>query len=336
VAIAGNSYNWNSIPAGFTSVDANPTVTPLVTTSYILLETISATGCSKSDTVLVTVNPLPDVTLTGPTPVCNLYEGNVYSTEAGMTDYIWSIPAGATVTAGGTTSSNTATITWTTAGTKVLSVNYTNANGCSATSAKQMSVKVNPTPAPVINGSGSVCSNTNTVYSTTAFQSNYIWTISGGGTIVSGQGTKTVTVKWATSGANWIGVNFSNSSGCSAPNATIKNVTVNTCKSASVEPGATNNSLNPNMFNGTEDLEMVVYPNPNDGYFTASIAADEPGTYSLQLISNLGVKVFEIKELEVSGTIDQKIDVRDLKAGVYTLLLTNKDHSIQKKVVIQK
>jgi hypothetical protein len=335
-AVAGNTYSWTSAPEGFTSSAANPTVSPLVTTSYVLVETITATGCSKTDTVLVTVNPLPDVTLTGPTPVCNLYEGNVYSTEAGMTDYIWTVPAGATVTAGGTTSSNTVTITWTTAGTKVLSVNYTNANGCSAASAKQLSVKVNPTPVPVINGSASVCSNANTVYSTTAFQSNYVWSISGGGTIVSGQGTKTVTVKWANSGANWIGVNFSNSSGCSSPAPTIKNVTVNTCKSGTVDPGITNNTLNPNMFSGTEELEMLVYPNPNNGYFTAGISADEAGTYTLQLISNLGVKVYELKELEVSGTIYQKIDVRDLTAGVYTLLLTNKNHSIQKKVIIQK
>jgi hypothetical protein len=253
-----------------------------------------------------------------------------------MTDYVWTIPAGATVTAGGTTSSNTVTITWTTAGTKVLSVNYTNANGCSASSAKQMSVKVNPTPVPVINGSSSVCANTSTVYSTTAFQSNYVWTISVDGTIVSGQGTRSVKVKWANSGPNTISVNFTNASGCSALTPTIKSVTVNTCKSGIVEPETTKNQPNPNMFNGTEDLEMLVYPNPNDGYFTVSIAATEPGTYTLQLISNLGVKVYELKDIEVNGTISQGIDAKHLTAGVYTLILTNKNHSIQKKVVIQR
>ena len=335
-AITGSSYSWTSLPAGFTSEVANPTVTPLVTTSYILLETITATGCNSRDTVLVTVNPLPFITLTGPTSVCNLYEGNIYTTEAGMTDYVWTIPVGATVTAGGTTSSNTVTIKWTIAGTRVISVNYTNTNGCIASTPKQLTVTVKPTPVPVIAGSNSVCSNTNTVYSTTAFQSNYVWTISGGGTIVSGQWTKTVTVKWATSGANWIGVNFSNTSGCSAPTPSIKNVTVNTCKSANIEPGATNNTLNPNMFNGTEDLEMVVYPNPNDGYFTVSIAAHETGTYTLQLVSNLGVLVYELKDIEVSGTVSRNIDAKHLTAGVYTLLLTNKNHLIQKKVVIQK
>ncbi|MFZ4548898.1 MAG: T9SS type A sorting domain-containing protein, partial [Bacteroidales bacterium] len=103
-----------------------------------------------------------------------------------------------------------------------------------------------------------------------------------------------------------------------------------------VEPETTKPQPNPNMFSGAEELEMLVYPNPNDGYFTAGISADEAGTFTLQLISNLGVKVYELKELEVIGTIYQKIDVRDLKAGVYTLLLTNTNHSIQKKVVIQK
>ena len=81
---------------------------------------------------------------------------------------------------------------------------------------------------------------------------------------------------------------------------------------------------------------MVVYPNPNDGYFTVSIAAHETGTYTLQLVSNLGVLVYELKDIEVSGTVSRNIDAKHLTAGVYTLLLTNKNHLIQKKVVIQK
>lgn len=58
-AIAGNTYSWSSNPAGFTSSQSNPTVTPTITITYTLVEIISATGCSKMNTVIISANPLP-------------------------------------------------------------------------------------------------------------------------------------------------------------------------------------------------------------------------------------------------------------------------------------
>jgi len=46
--------------------------------------------------------------------------------------------------------------------------------------------------------------------------------------------------------------------------------------------------------------------------------------------------VYELKDLYVSGTIRQKIEVRYVANSLYTLVLTNKDQSIQKKVLIRK
>lgn len=54
-AVAGSTYSWTSNPAGFTSTASSVTVTPLVTTVYTLVETITATGCSKTSTVTVTI-----------------------------------------------------------------------------------------------------------------------------------------------------------------------------------------------------------------------------------------------------------------------------------------
>ena len=59
-AVAGNTYSWTSVPSGYTSTDANPSVSPAVTTTYTVVETITATGCNNSNSVTVTVNPLPD------------------------------------------------------------------------------------------------------------------------------------------------------------------------------------------------------------------------------------------------------------------------------------
>jgi hypothetical protein len=111
-------------------------------TYYIKAET--AAGCSDIKPVVVTINPLPIVTLTGPSPICEATTSNIYVTESGMTNYIWVISAGGSKTAGGAATDNTATVTWNTAGTQTVSVTYTNSAGCSDT--KVMNVTVNPLP----------------------------------------------------------------------------------------------------------------------------------------------------------------------------------------------
>jgi hypothetical protein len=50
-------YSWASIPAGFTANVKNPTVSPTVTTTYYV--TVKNGPCSATDSVTVTVNPVP-------------------------------------------------------------------------------------------------------------------------------------------------------------------------------------------------------------------------------------------------------------------------------------
>ncbi|MFT6166729.1 MAG: gliding motility-associated-like protein [Vicingaceae bacterium] len=56
----GATYAWSSNPTGFTSIIANPTVSPTVNTTYTVIVTIgSGTTCSDTDNALVIVNSLP-------------------------------------------------------------------------------------------------------------------------------------------------------------------------------------------------------------------------------------------------------------------------------------
>jgi len=57
--VSGDSYSWVSFPSGYSSTSSNPSVNPTLTTLYTLTETIIAAGCKKSDSVKVTVNPIP-------------------------------------------------------------------------------------------------------------------------------------------------------------------------------------------------------------------------------------------------------------------------------------
>ena len=229
-AYTGGNY---SAPSGLSINPVTGAITPGTSTAgtYTVTYTTPASGgCGTIQvTTSVTINPLPVPTLTGPNQVCVNTAGNVYTTESGMTNYIWAVSNG-TITAGGNSGNNTVTVTWNTVGTGVVSVNYTDANGCSALSATTFNVTVNPRPVPVITGPSSACVGaTGNVYSTQAGMTNYQWVVSAGGNITAGGGTgnNTVTVTWTTTGAQSVSVNYDNGSGCPALNPTVYNVTVN-------------------------------------------------------------------------------------------------------------
>ncbi|MFZ4521746.1 MAG: T9SS type A sorting domain-containing protein [Bacteroidales bacterium] len=225
-------YTW-TVSAGGTITAGGGTSSITVTWSTVGAKTVAvnytnANNCTAvtPTTYNVTVNPLPVPTITGPASVCLNSTGNVYNTETGMTGYTWTVSAGGTITAGGGTSS--ITVTWGTVGAKTVTVNYSNANGCTAATPTTYNVTVNALPAPTIAGPASVCLNsTGNTYTTQTGMTGYTWTISAGGTITSGGGTSAITVTWNTVGAQTITVNYTNANGCTAATATTYNVTVN-------------------------------------------------------------------------------------------------------------
>ena len=231
-------YIW-SVPGGWTITAGQGTrqitvtigaATGVQTVSLVNQYTTVPTCPSPSRSTTTNVNPLPVPTITGPATACINVAGNLYTTEAGMSNYIWSVSAGGTITAGGGAANNTVTVTWTTTGAKTVSVNYTNVNGCVATSSTVYNITVNALPVPTIAGPATACINiSGNVYTSQAGMSNYIWAVSAGGTITAGggAGNNTVTVTWTTTGAKTVSVNYTNGNGCTATSPTVYNVTVN-------------------------------------------------------------------------------------------------------------
>ncbi|MEI7897928.1 MAG: PKD-like domain-containing protein, partial [bacterium] len=219
-AIPGHSYNWNI--TGATAISGANTNTVTVTWGAYTLspgtltvtETIDATGCLQTTSVFsVTIFQRPIPTITGPLSACNTSTGNVYSTEAGMNNYTWTI-AGGSITSGGGTGSPTATVTWNSAGTQWIQVNYINAMGCPGFPAKTLTITVNPLPNPAITeGPGPNCESLQHTYLAVPDPAcSFLWSITpaGRGMITSGQGQNTVTVDWLTSGPATIGMTATN------------------------------------------------------------------------------------------------------------------------------
>lgn len=210
-----------------TAVSSPVTGLAMNTTYHFRCVGVNAAGTTYGlDQVFSTSCVPPVITITGPSTACALSTGNVYTTEAGNNNYTWSISAGGTITSGAGT--NTITVTWNTAGAQTVSVNYFNPSGCSSFNPPVYNVTVNPLPAPTISGPATVCEGTTGhIYSTEGGMSNYTWTLSSGGTIVSGAGSNSITVTWNNAGAQYVQVNYNNALGCSAAAPVQHNVNVN-------------------------------------------------------------------------------------------------------------
>ena len=222
-------YAW-TVPAGAViTAGANTTsitVTFGSTSGNVSVYGTGPCGNGTASNLAVTVNPLPIPTITGPATACQGVAGNVYTTQAGMSAYVWTVSAGGTITAGAGT--NAITVTWTTSGAKTVTATYTSASGCAAAAPGTYAVTVNAAPSPTITGPTSMCVNSGYYnYTTETGMTGYVWTVSAGGTITWGAGTNQIQVTWNTAGAQTVTVNYNGSTGCAAPSPTSLAVTVN-------------------------------------------------------------------------------------------------------------
>ena len=259
-----SDYSWTITGGGnFTGntsgnvvgVKWNNTGTQAVSVNYSDIH-----GCRSASpsTFNVQVNPPPVPLVSGPVNACTSVNA-VYSTEAGMVNYAWTISPGGTVIAGGTTLSSSVTISWTSTGSRWVKVGYSTPTGCQSLTPTMLNINVNAPTTPVISGGLTACFNTPTVFATQTGMSNYTWSVSPDGTIVSGGGATSsyISISWNTYGPKTISLNFTNGSGCPAATPTLKTITIvplpvpaitgpaNVCKGSSgnqyvTEPGMTN------------------------------------------------------------------------------------------------
>lgn len=88
-AISGHIYKWTTNNGLNVPTGANPEVYPLLTTTYTLTETITATGCTASNTATITVGTLPSCVIKGKNTICN-GETTQLCAPAGPYTYRWS------------------------------------------------------------------------------------------------------------------------------------------------------------------------------------------------------------------------------------------------------
>ncbi|HLN52251.1 MAG TPA: C25 family cysteine peptidase [Lentimicrobium sp.] len=181
--------------------------------NVVLTLTVSNETCEvQTSDVHITINPKPDVSISGVTEACQNQSGIIYSAGSTENTYEWQI-AGGEITAG--SNEHEITVTWIEHGTGSISLTETNQFGCFNTNV--IEVALNAAPATVISGDNSVCANsTGVIYSTPLTEgNNYQWNIAGG-TIVEGANSNEVTVNWGENGSGTVSVLETNALTCAS------------------------------------------------------------------------------------------------------------------------
>ena len=214
-------YNWR-VPAGATIILGQGTTAITVdfgnTGGNVSVQTESNCGSSSYTDLLITICSIPQApgTITGATTINQFATGIGYSIPAvtGATNYTWTVPSGATIVSGQGTLGILVNF-GSTGGT--ISVRSENSCGKSLFTNIEIAMCYLPAAPEVVNGPSEVIPNVlGITYTTPAVQwaTDYTWMVPPGATIVSNQGTTTVTVNFGTTGGN-VSVRAENNCGIS-------------------------------------------------------------------------------------------------------------------------
>ncbi len=213
------TYSWSASPTLNTTTGATVTATPTVTTTYTVTGD-DGIGCTATATRIVTVNPLPNISI-APATATTVCEGvSTVLTASGGVSYSWSPATGLNATTG--TSVIATPLTTTT-----YTVTGTNANGCQKTATKLITIN----PAPVITVSPAtavICAGSN-ITLTASGANTYAWSPSA--TLSASTGATVTATPFTTTTYNITGTS---TSGCTR--TVTKTVTVNPLPLVTITP----------------------------------------------------------------------------------------------------
>jgi len=254
---------------------------------------------ATSNTIVITVNPIPAATASNSGPLCVGSTLNLFGGPDGMDSYLWTTPNGGWFSNEQNPVINSVALA--DAGLYTLTVMD---NGCSAVATTE--VVVNPIPeTPVITKVGLVLTSS-------APEGNQ-WYYEGN--IILGATGQSYTV---TNNTGYYSVM----------------VTLNGCSSEMSLPVWVLVVGTPEM---PASASFSIYPVPNNGLFTATILYPVDDTFTITVYNQLGVKLFEMADVNIAGgKFTTQIDLRPVSVGVYTVVFTNNEHKVVKKVLINK
>jgi hypothetical protein len=263
------TYAWAPATGLSSTTISNPIANPTTNTNYQVTVT-DTKGCIASQTISVTVNPNPTPTLaaSGPLSICD-GDSVLIGTTVSYASYLWS------------NGSMSSTIAVKQPGT--FSVAVIDANGCGGNS-NSLAVVVHTRPVALIGGPTSACPNSSSIYQTPAQSGlQYLWKISGGGSITSGQNASSATVLWSSTGTWNVSLTVTDpSTGCSKDTSLsviVNSVLVPTVSLSGTTTLCQGDSLVISAQSGYSSYKW------STGESTTSIVVKQSGSYTVQVTS---------------------------------------------------
>jgi len=200
----GNTYSWSPAATLVGANTANPTATPVSTTTYTVTAT-NGIGCTAVDSVVVTVTAAPPLSVSNDTTFCA--GGNATLFASGATTYTW-MPgnlSGSSISVNPTT-----TTTYTVTG-----------NNGNCISQDSVTVTVSPPPVAFAGPDFSICNGTQATLGVATSGATYLWQPSTG--IVGSNTLQNITIDPSTNTSYTVTV--TSATGCFSTD--VVNVTVN-------------------------------------------------------------------------------------------------------------
>ena len=159
-------------------------------------------------------------TITGNDTACADGGEYIYLTEPGMTNYIWTVSPDGNIASGGTLTSSTITITWSTPGAKTVSVSYDGASGpaiLNVTALPSLPVSIS-----IVASDDTVCEGTAVTFTATAINGGstpfYQWKINAINT-----GNNSPTYSYTPANGDFVSCHLTSSEICTSGNPAISN-----------------------------------------------------------------------------------------------------------------
>ncbi|MBI2721035.1 MAG: gliding motility-associated C-terminal domain-containing protein [Bacteroidetes bacterium] len=232
--VSGATYSWTG--PGISGSSTGSSINVTVGGNYNVVVTDPTNGCSTNS---VTINAAQNKTVTN-TPStagsvgCVASAISLSTTASGPYTWLWTAPAGSTLTSAN--NAQTATANSTSGGNFTITVNN-QVNGCSSTSVIALNVNQTPPPANASNSGVVNCTNTAVNLTSTSSGVTYTWTAPAGSSVSSpgtansganGGGTYTLNITSTTNGCTNTAVTAVTTQ-TTKPTALISNTPVITC-----------------------------------------------------------------------------------------------------------
>lgn len=351
--VIGLSDNDNSARADVVATSGNPTLIPGLyypTYTEALVSTFTLSGYTPSTARLLKLVAQAIAVPAAPRNVTGVLTGICPSTPYSYvieavdtaTSYIITAPAGSVVTSSSNLTNNSNVLTTSDLTFSVIypvgvlnpsTITVFAANSAGSSTTGKILYLSNSVPLldPTVSGPltfVSCLTKTITVPSN-AVHSNYVWTVSNGATIQSGQGTNTIVVSFSAVTVNKTSILVYAETSCGAISKqraiTLTRDLINPCSKPEI---SSKESLSSNV--------SEVAPNPTTGVFSIDVEGSNGDVVEIAIYSTTGVSVMSPKSVtlqEGNNTISE--DISSLAAGVYFVQIRNSNETIVKKVVKQ-